>query len=117
MVPALPFRTGAGERSFARSRSTDHRAVRAARPGHARPLPGALCLWEPHQRWLFSGDLFVAADLDSQLCDVDGPAWVASLDRALSLRPRAMFDAHGTILMGEDRVAEQLSRKRDGLVA
>lgn len=28
-----------------------------------------------------------------------------------------MFDAHGTILMGEDRVAEEFSRKRDGPVA
>src|SRR5205807_715579 len=52
-------------------------------PGHC---PGHICLFEPSRRWLFSGDLYIAPDLDSQLMDADGPLWIASLERAISLR-------------------------------
>jgi glyoxylase-like metal-dependent hydrolase (beta-lactamase superfamily II) len=83
-------------------------------PGHC---PGHLCLFERERGWLFGGDLYVSAELDSQLDDVDGPAWIASLERALACRPRALFDAHGTVILGEDAVASALTRKRDMLVA
>lgn len=81
-------------------------------PGHC---PGHICLFEPEQRWLFSGDLYVAADLDSQLRDADGPEWIASLERALELKAAWMFDAHGSIFIGEEAVEEQLRRKLDFL--
>src|SRR5262249_35059025 len=82
-------------------------------PGHC---PGHICLFEPECRWLFSGDLYIAADLDSQLTDADGPAWIASLEQAIALRPRCLFDAHGTLLTDEQAVLELLTRKHAFLV-
>ena len=81
-------------------------------PGHC---PGHVCLFEPDQRWLFSGDLYIAADLDSQLGDANGPEWIESLDRAIELRPRCLFDAHGTVIVDEESVATFLRRKREFL--
>jgi glyoxylase-like metal-dependent hydrolase (beta-lactamase superfamily II) len=83
-------------------------------PGHC---PGHLCLFEPTRGWLFSGDLYIAADLDSQLSDADGPLWIESLERAIDLRPRCLFDAHGVIVTDEREVRALLERKRDFLVA
>lgn len=83
-------------------------------PGHC---PGHICLFEPDRRWLFGGDLYIAPDLDSQLADADGPDWIESLDRAIALRPEALFDAHGLVVLGEREVSELLSRKRAFLVA
>jgi glyoxylase-like metal-dependent hydrolase (beta-lactamase superfamily II) len=82
-------------------------------PGHC---PGHICLFEPERRWLFSGDLYVAAHLDSQLRDADGPAWIASLEQMIALKPAYLFDAHGTILTDEAAVNELLFRKRDFLI-
>ena len=83
-------------------------------PGHC---PGHICLFEPNKRWLFSGDLYVAAELDSQLRDADGPLWIASLESVLKLKPEWMFDAHGSIFAGEEVVERQLRRKLDFLTA
>jgi glyoxylase-like metal-dependent hydrolase (beta-lactamase superfamily II) len=83
-------------------------------PGHC---PGHICLFEPDKKWLFSGDLYVAADLDSQLRDADGPLWIASLQTALQLKPKWLFDAHGSIFSGEEVVARHLQRKLDFLMA
>ena len=82
-------------------------------PGHC---PGHICLFEPAKRWLFSGDLYIAPDMDSQLADADGPLWIASLERAMALRPSCLFDAHGTILTDSDAVMSLLQRKRDFLI-
>ncbi len=82
-------------------------------PGHC---PGHICLFEPTMRWLISGDLYIAPDLDSQLADADGPQWIASLDRALALRPSCMFDAHGAIFTDENAISSLLQRKRDFLI-
>jgi glyoxylase-like metal-dependent hydrolase (beta-lactamase superfamily II) len=82
-------------------------------PGHC---PGHVCLFEPERGWLFSGDLYVAADLDSQLADADGPAWIASLERAIELRPACLFDAHGTIVTDAASVDALLRRKLEFLV-
>ncbi|MFK7821441.1 MAG: MBL fold metallo-hydrolase [Planctomycetaceae bacterium] len=79
--------------------------------------PGHICLWEPNKRLLFSGDLYVAADLDAQLGDANGPDWIDSLERTLALKPVAMFDAHGTVFLGEEQVCSQLQRKLDFLLA
>lgn len=83
-------------------------------PGHC---PGHICLFEPNKKWLFSGDLYVAAELDSQLRDADGPKWIASLEAALKLKPEWMFDAHGSIFSGVEEVEQQLQRKLDFLTA
>lgn len=82
-------------------------------PGHC---PGHICLFEPRERWLFSGDLYIAADLDSQLSDANGPEWIASLNKAIELRPKCMFDAHGAVFTSEDEVHSLLIRKRDFLI-
>lgn len=81
-------------------------------PGHC---PGHICLFEPNRRWLFSGDLYVAAELDSQLADADGPKWIASLEAVLELKPERMFDAHGSIFSNTEEVERQLRRKLDFL--
>jgi hypothetical protein len=61
--------------------------------------------------------LYIAAELDSQLGDADGPKWIASLETALALKPAWLFDAHGCILAGEEAVAAHLQRKLDFLRA
>jgi glyoxylase-like metal-dependent hydrolase (beta-lactamase superfamily II) len=77
-------------------------------PGHC---PGHICLFEPERRWLFSGDLYVAAELDSQLCDADGPTWIESLRKAIALGPACLFDGHGTVILDEASVTALLQRK------
>ena len=77
-------------------------------PGHC---PGHICLFEPDRRLLFSGDLYIAADLDSQLGDAHGPDWISSLKRVIALQPEMMFDAHGTIFSTQDEVLSHLGRK------
>ncbi|HUY89924.1 MAG TPA: MBL fold metallo-hydrolase [Pirellulales bacterium] len=83
-------------------------------PGHC---PGHICLFEPHEKWLFSGDLYIAAELDSQLGDADGPKWISSLEAALKLKPEWMFDAHGSIFFGAGEVERQLRCKLEFLIA
>lgn len=82
-------------------------------PGHS---PDHICLFEPDQGWFFSGDLYISADLDTQLQEVDGPTWIESLERAIALRPSWLFDAHGLVVEGEHEVRALLTRKRDFLV-
>lgn len=82
-------------------------------PGHC---PGHICLFEPEKKWLFSGDLYVAAELDSQLRDADGPQWIASLEAVLERKPECLFDAHGSIFMGAEAVERQLRRKLNFLL-
>ncbi|QDU48095.1 MBL fold metallo-hydrolase [Gimesia panareensis] len=81
-------------------------------PGHC---PGHLCLFEPERKILFSGDLYIAADLDSQLGDADGPKWIASLEQVIQLQPEWLFDAHGTVLEGSEAVEQHLRRKLEFL--
>jgi glyoxylase-like metal-dependent hydrolase (beta-lactamase superfamily II) len=81
-------------------------------PGHC---PGHICLFEPTRRWLFSGDLYIAPDLDDQLPDANGPEWIESLNKAIALAPTCLFDAHGIVLLNADEVLELLVRKRDFL--
>jgi len=83
-------------------------------PGHC---PGHICLFERAKGWLFSGDLYMAAELDSQLADADGPQWIASLEQAIALQPTCLFDAHGTILTDPVAVQALLQRKCDFLIA
>lgn len=83
-------------------------------PGHC---PGHICLFEPRRKWLFSGDLYVAAELDSQLRDADGPRWIDSLEAVLKLKAECLFDAHGSMFFGADEVERQLRRKLEFLIA
>ena len=95
--------------------STEHLQFRIIEtPGHC---PGHICLFEPNRKWLFSGDLYVAAELDSQLGDVDGPKWISSLETVLKLKPEWLFDAHGTVFSSAEEVEHQLQRKLHFLMA
>ena len=78
-------------------------------PGHTADH---VCLFEPDRGWLFAGDLYVDERLDAQLDDVDGPSWVASLDRALALDATVLFDGHGLVVRGRSAVREALAGKR-----
>jgi glyoxylase-like metal-dependent hydrolase (beta-lactamase superfamily II) len=75
-------------------RTPHHRFEVLETPGHC---PGHVCLFEPDERWLFGGDLYIAADLDTQLRDADGP------------------DAHGVVVQGESAVTALLQRKLEFL--
>lgn len=93
---------------------TDHTILEVIEtPGHC---PGHICLFEPNKKLLFSGDLYISADLDSQLQDADGPKWITSLETTLKLKPEWLFDAHGTIFEGAQAVEQQLQRKLDFLI-
>ncbi|MEM9353101.1 MAG: MBL fold metallo-hydrolase [Planctomycetota bacterium] len=83
-------------------------------PGHC---PGHVCVFEPEKRWLFGGDLYIAADLDSQLSDANGPLWIESLLKVLDLQPAWLFDAHGLVIEGEETVERHLKRKLEFLCA
>ncbi|HMG42673.1 MAG TPA: MBL fold metallo-hydrolase [Acidimicrobiales bacterium] len=80
-----------------------------ATPGHT---PDHVCLFEPQRGWLFAGDLYVDDRLDAQLPDVDGPCWIASLEHAISLGARVLFDGHGLVIHGQAAVREALDTKR-----
>jgi len=82
-------------------------------PGHC---PGHVCFYDRGRGWLFSGDLFISARLDSQLADADGPLWIESLDRVIALEPECMFDGHGSIFIGKEAVSQQLNAKREFLL-
>ena len=83
-------------------------------PGHA---PDHICLFEVNNKWLFSGDLYISADLDSQLREVDGNEWIESLKKAIQLKPSWLFDSHGVVVSGEENVQKVLSEKLEFLVS
>ena len=64
-------------------------------PGHC---PDHICLWEPHQGWLFSGDLFIHERVRYLRVDEDLGALIESLRRALALRPRLLVCAHAGVV-------------------
>jgi glyoxylase-like metal-dependent hydrolase (beta-lactamase superfamily II) len=66
-------------------------------PGHA---PDHLCFWHPETRSLFGGDLaiqggtvWIPATLHGDLA-----AYLASLERVISLEPARLFPAHGPVI-------------------
>jgi len=54
-------------------------------PGHC---PGHICLFEPEKKWVVSGDLYIAAYLDSQLRDAADRKWIASLEAVIKTEAR-----------------------------
>ena len=83
-----------------------------ATPGHC---PGHLCVFIPQNGWLFSGDLFVAPNLDTQLPDETARIGSGAWKPSFLLPVTALFDAHGTVVHGMDEVRRLLARKRDFL--
>ena len=80
-------------------------------PGHT---PGHLVALDRRNGIMLSGDLFLDAELDSQLADADGPAWLATLEHMALVDIEVLADGHGTILTG-DEAQRALQDKADCL--
>ncbi len=69
--------------------TTDHyRFLVIPTPGHS---DDHLCLFEPEEGWLFSGDLFLNEEVRYTREDEDVQALLDSLKRIADLKPRLMF--------------------------
>jgi glyoxylase-like metal-dependent hydrolase (beta-lactamase superfamily II) len=75
-------------------------------PGHSNDH---ICLYEPNERWLFSGDLFIRSQVRYLREDEDVYAIINSLKRVASLRPRKMFCCFsGPIDRPEDALQQKI---------
>ncbi|MGH1488321.1 MAG: MBL fold metallo-hydrolase [Acidimicrobiales bacterium] len=91
---------------------TSHRTLSLLHtPGHT---PGHLVALDREQGLLLAGDLFLDAELDSQLADADGPTWLRTLEEIATLDIQILADGHGTLLTG-DEAQQALRRKSDFL--
>ncbi|PCJ54333.1 MAG: hypothetical protein COA79_21980 [Planctomycetota bacterium] len=77
-------------------------------PGHT---PDHICLYDPINKILLSGDLFINENLSCQLIEVDGPSWIASLHKCVEIEIEILLDGHGAIISGHELVKERLSNK------
>jgi len=68
-----------------------YRFVVLPTPGHS---PDHVCLFEPQEGWLFSGDLFIHERARYLRVDEDAHQILASLRRVLALRPRLLICSH-----------------------
>jgi len=81
-------------------------------PGHT---DGHICLYDRKNKLLFTGDLFISENLDTQLSDANGPRWVDSLQRILTLEMGYLFDGHGVVVSGLN-CKKRLRAKLDFLI-
>lgn len=80
-------------------------------PGHT---DGHICLYDPKNKILFTGDLFISETLDTQLEEADGPQWIKSLEMILKLDIELILDGHGVVISGE-ACKQRLQAKLDYL--
>jgi glyoxylase-like metal-dependent hydrolase (beta-lactamase superfamily II) len=73
-------------------------------PGHDRDH---ICLFEPKNRWLFTGDLFVGTRPKAVRPMNDVRQIIADLKKVKDLRPRFLFPAPGKVLTKPVPVLEQ----------
>ncbi len=73
-------------------------------PGHAE---GHICLYEPNERWLFSGDLFIGAQLRYLRKDEDIYSVLDSLKRVADLKPKRMFCSFSGIVDNPETAIHQ----------
>jgi glyoxylase-like metal-dependent hydrolase (beta-lactamase superfamily II) len=76
-------------------------------PGHS---DDHLCFFEPNERWLFSGDLFISEQVKYLREEEDIGALVNSLNRVVALRPKKMFCSFSGFI---DQAEEAIHRKID----
>jgi glyoxylase-like metal-dependent hydrolase (beta-lactamase superfamily II) len=69
-------------------RTKNHRFLIIPTPGHS---DDHICLYEPNENWLFSGDLFLDEEVRYTREDEDVYALLDSLKRIASLQPKKMF--------------------------
>jgi len=83
------------------------------------PTPGHcddhVCLFEPRQGWLFSGDLFIHERLRYLRADEDAPGVLESLRRVLALRPRLLICSHAGLVEDACGAIERKIAYWDGL--
>ncbi|MFC1837048.1 MBL fold metallo-hydrolase [Thermodesulfobacteriota bacterium] len=63
-------------------------------PGHS---PDHVCLFEPHQGWLFVGDAYVGGRDRALRADYNIWDIIASLQKLLSLQPQTLFPGSGNV--------------------
>ncbi len=81
-------------------------------PGHSRDH---VCFHEPERGWLFSGDLYLGSQVRLARPFENGADLVASLERAVALRPRILFCGHRGPLEGAVEVLERKLRFLAGM--
>ncbi len=81
-----------------------YRFVVTSTPGHS---PDHVCFFEPDERWLFSGDLFIHERARYLRVDEDAHQILASLRRVLALRPRLLICSHAGFVEDGHRAIER----------
>lgn len=74
-------------------------------PGHS---DDHICLYEPNEGWLFSGDLFISEQVKYLRKDEDIDSLLNSLNKVAALHPKKMFCSFSGFI---DRPEEALHRK------
>lgn len=72
-----------------------HRFEVISTPGHC---PDHVCLFEPKQGWLFSGDLFIHERVRYLRADEDARRTLESLRQVLALKPRLLVCSHAGLV-------------------
>jgi glyoxylase-like metal-dependent hydrolase (beta-lactamase superfamily II) len=78
-------------------------------PGHS---DDHICLYEPNEGWLFSGDLFISEQVKYLRKDEDIDSIIDSLKKVAALRPQKMFCSFSGLI---DRPEEDIHRKIEHL--
>ncbi len=74
-------------------------------PGHS---DDHICLYEPNEGWLFSGDLYISEQVKYLRKDEDFDSIIDSLKKVVALRPKKMFCSFSGIV---NRPEEAIHRK------
>jgi glyoxylase-like metal-dependent hydrolase (beta-lactamase superfamily II) len=85
--------------------SAHHRLQVIHTPGHS---PDHICLYEPEQGWLFTGDLFVGGKDRAMRADYDVWGIISSLKRIAALPAAMLFPASARV---RDNPADELAAK------
>ena len=82
----------------------------------------SICVWMPNERVVFTGNVFGPVFLSMPFLVTlrgDKPrrvnTYLKSLDRIRALKPTLLITGHGEPIVGEARIAEDLTRMRDAV--
>ena len=81
-------------------------------PGHCSDH---VCLFEPQQGWLFSGDLFIHERVRCLRSDEDAPRTLESLRQMLALKPRLLVCSHAGLVEDGSSAIERKIAYWEGL--
>lgn len=71
------------------------------------PQPNHICLWEPHRKELFTGDITLDG-LPYRLNEVH--SYLSSQQRLIDLEPHTLYPNYGQIAQGKERAIQQVRR-------